>query len=259
MPRKAREKSANGIYHIMIRGANRQEIFHDDEDCIKFLDTLKKYKMKTKMKVYAWCLMSNHVHLLLREGNEDISVTMKRIGVSFVFYYNWKYKTTGHLFQDRFKSENVGTEKYLLTVIRYIHQNPVKAGIANQADEWRWSSCPGYYGKNIYPKELLDCHYILKMFSVDIGIARERFKEFNERSNNDKCLDDNVNEKMRLSDEEARLQIRDLIGTMEIAQVKSLPRAKRNEVLRKVKGIKGLSLRQAARILGVSLNLIFRA
>jgi len=90
MPRKARVKSASGIYHVMLRGANRQEIFHDDDDCIKFLDTLKKYKMKTEMEVYAWCLMSNHVHLLLKEGNEDISITMKRIGVSFVAYYNWK-------------------------------------------------------------------------------------------------------------------------------------------------------------------------
>jgi putative transposase len=67
----------------MLRGANRQEIFHDDEDCLNFLDFLYKYKLKTKVKIYGWCLMSNHVHLLLREGNEDISNTMKRIGVSF--------------------------------------------------------------------------------------------------------------------------------------------------------------------------------
>jgi putative transposase len=259
MPRVARVKSASGIYHIILRGANRQEIFHDDEDCITFLDTLKKYKEKTEMDVYAWCLMSNHIHLLLKEGNENISITMKRIGVSFVSYYHQKYKTTGHLFQDRFKSESVETIKYLLTVTRYIHQNPVKARIVNQVDEWRWSSCPGYYGKNIYPKELLDCQYILGLFSPDIGVSRERFKEFNERNNNDKCLDDRVDEKIRLSDEEARLQIRKLLGTIEIAQVKSLPKVKRDEVLRKVKGIKGLSQRQAARILGVSPNLVFKA
>jgi putative transposase len=149
MPRNARVKSRSGIYHIILRGANRQEIFHDDEDCIKFLDTIEKYKMKSEVGVYAWCLMSNHAHLLIREGNEDISITMKRIGVSFVWYYNWKYRTTGHLFQDRFKSECIETNKYLLTVTRYIHQNPVKAGIVDRPDQWRWSSCLGYYGKNI--------------------------------------------------------------------------------------------------------------
>jgi putative transposase len=258
MPRDARVKSRTGIYHIMLRGANRQEIFHDDEDCIKFLDIIEKYKMKSEVEVYAWCLMSNHIHLLIREGNEDISITMKRIGVSFVWFYNWKYRTTGHLFQDRFKSECVETNKYLLTVIRYIHQNPVKAGIIDRPDQWRWSSCPGYYGKNIYPKKMLDCDFILGMFSTDSVVAKERFKEFNERKNNDNCLDDRC-KKRRLSDEEARLEIKKSLGPIKIAQVKSLPKSKRNEVLRKVKGIDGLSQRQAARILGVSPNLIFKA
>lgn len=115
MPRQARGKSEIGIYHIMIRGANRQEIFHDDEDRLRFLDTLNKVKITSEMNVYGWCLMNNHFHLLLKEGNQDISIIMKRLGVSFVWYYNQKYKTTGHLFQDRFKSENVETDKYLLT------------------------------------------------------------------------------------------------------------------------------------------------
>jgi REP element-mobilizing transposase RayT len=242
----------------MLRGANRQEIFHDDEDCLKFLDIIKKYKMKSEMSVYAWCLMNNHVHLLLREGNEELSNTMKRIGVSYVSYYNWKYRTTGHLFQDRFRSENVESHQYLLTAIRYIHQNPVKAGIVNRVDEWRWSSCLMYYGNHHYPSRLLDNDVILKLFSADRAIAKERFKDFNERQNNDECLDESVN-KRRLLDEEARTKIKQLLGVIEIAQVKSLPKLQRNEVLRKIKGTDGLSQRQAARILGISPNLIFKA
>lgn len=259
MSRKAREKSASGIYHIIWRGANRQEIFHDEEDCIKFLDIIEKYKKKSEMSVYAWCLMSNHVHLLLKEGKEDISITMKRIGVSFVLYYNWKYRTTGHLYQDRFKSENVEDTKYFLTVIRYIHHNPVKAGIINRVDEWRWSSCLGYYDKNYHPGNLLDKDFILNMFSPDITIAKERFKAFNEKQNNDKCLDDGENKRKRLTDEEARLKIKKFLGAIEIAQVKSLPKIKRDELLRKLKGIDGLSQRQTARILGISPNFIFKA
>lgn len=257
--RRARVKSKNGVYHIMLRGANRQEIFHDDEDCIKFLDIIQKYKIKSEMGVYAWCLMSNHVHLLLKEGKEDISVTMKRIGVSFVWYYNWKYRTTGHLFQDRFKSENVETYKYLQTVIRYIHQNPVKAGIVNRADEWKWSSCLGYYGKNIYPKSMLDFDFILSLFSADLTIAKERFKEFNDKKNNDQCLEDRLYERKKLTDEDARLEIKKFLGAIEVAQVKSLPKLKRNEILREVKIIDGISHRQLARILGVSPNLVFKA
>lgn len=259
MPREARVKSENGIYHIMLRGANKQEIFHDDEDCIKFLHIIEKYKRVSEIGVFAWCLMNNHVHLLLKEGNEPISITMKRIGVSFVWYYNWKYRTTGHLFQDRFKSEKVETHRYLFTVVRYIHQNPVKAGIVNRADAWRWSSCLGYYEKDYHPMNLLDVDFIFRLLSPDFTIAKEKFKEYNERKSNDQCLDDRGNERRKFSDEEAREKIKNLLGTIEIPQVKSLSKLKRNEVLQKVKGIDGVSQRQAARILGVSPNLIFKA
>jgi putative transposase len=258
MPRGPRMKSNSGIYHIILRGANRQEIFHDDVDCMKFLDRIEKYKKVSGMEVYAWCLMNNHVHLLLKEGIEDLSITMKRIGVSYVWYYNSKYRTTGHLFQDRYRSENVESNKYLFTVIRYIHQNPVKAGMVKRVDEWRWSSCRGYYSKNLHSRNLLDMDFILQKISPDTTTAREQFKEFNERTNSDECLDDSVLN-TRLSDDGAKIEIKKLLGEMEIAQVKSLPRPNRNEVLRKVKCIKGVSLRQAARILGVSLNLVFKA
>jgi len=258
MPRGPRVKSISGIYHVMLRGANRQEIFHDEIDCMRFLEIIEKYKKTSGMKVYAWCLMNNHVHLLLEEGIEDLSITMKRIEVSYVWYYNLKYNTTGHLFQDRFRSENVETNVNLFRVIRYIHQNPVKAGIVERSDEWRWSSCLGYYGKNYHHGNLSDVDFILKKLSTDITNAKQLFKEFNDRKNNDQYLEDTVGEK-RLSDDEARLEIKELLGSIEIAQVKSLPREKRNEVLRKVRCTNGLSLRQAARILGVSHNLIFKA
>jgi len=258
MARGARVKSRSGIYHIMMRGANRQEIFHEDEDCRSFLEILHKYKQKTNLKIYAWCLMSNHVHLLLKEGNEDLSITMKRIGVSFVMYYNWKYKTSGHLFQDRYKSENVENVRYLLTVVRYIHQNPLKARMVQQMDEWRWSSCPQYYGAGDELWKLLDHEFILGKFSEDSTQARVSFKEFNEKINQDQCLDDHGNER-RFTDEEAREVIKRLLNGIELGQVKSLPRLNRNEILRKTKEIKGLSQRQTARILGVSRKLISKA
>ncbi|WP_152554768.1 hypothetical protein [Metabacillus indicus] len=76
---------------------------------------------------------------------------MKRLGISYAKYYNWKYRTSGHLFQDRFKSENIENSHYLLTATRYIHQNPVKAGIVRFPSEWKWSSCSGYDGLPAYP------------------------------------------------------------------------------------------------------------
>jgi putative transposase len=257
MPRYARKKSETGIYHIIIRGTNRQEIFHDDEDCLRFLETLDRYKKKLKFEVYGWCLMGNHIHLLLKEGEEEIAKTMKRIGVSFVWYYNWKYKSTGHLFQDRFKSENVETDEYLMTVIRYIHQNPVKAGIVSTSILCQWSSCKWYYGKRSYPVGLLDDQFILGLFSNDRNIAVEKFIEFNEIDNNDKCLEDEI--KLRLTDEEAREEINKYITNGEITKIKSLQKEVRDEKIRTLREIEGVSQRQLARILGISQFLIYRA
>jgi len=130
MPRQAREKSEKGIYHIILRGINKQQIFEDEEDYFKFLDTIEKYKTTSGYKILAYCLMGNHIHLLLMTGKESLEKIFKRIGSSYVYWYNWKYGRAGHLFQDRFKSEPVDDEDYLFTVLKYIHQNPLKCGYA---------------------------------------------------------------------------------------------------------------------------------
>jgi REP element-mobilizing transposase RayT len=257
MPRKAREKSENGIYHIILRGNSRQEIFHDDEDFIHFIKVLGKYKKEAKMKVHGWCLMDNHVHLLLEEGAEELSATMKRIGVSFVWYYNTKYNMTGHLFQDRFRSEIIDSDRYLMTVIRYIHQNPVKAGLAEKPADWKWSSCSSYYNEHIFPSNLLDSDFILGLFAEDKITAVRRFIEFNEATNNDNCMDADI--RPRFKDEEAREEIKRITEGIEPAEIKSLPREKRNEILSSIKSIEGITQRQTARILGISPNLIFKS
>jgi putative transposase len=257
MPRRAREKSESGIYHVMLRGANRQEIFHDGEDNRRFIETLERYKKESSLKIYGWCLMGNHLHLLLGQGREELSVTMKRIGVSYAWYYNWKYKSTGHLFQDRFRSERVDTDEYLLTVIRYIHQNPVKAGAVKRAADWQWSSCRGYYGYEAYPAGLLDADLILEVFSEDRKVAIKKFVEFNEAECGEKCLDDD--RKVRLTDEEAKLEIAKIVPLQETALIKSMPKARRDALILRIKAIEGISQRQAARILGVAPNLVMRA
>jgi REP element-mobilizing transposase RayT len=106
----------------MLRGVNGQQIFEEREDFEKFLQVLKDCKAISEFKVFAYCLMGNHIHILLQETNESVELIMKRIANRFVYWYNIKYKRSGHLFQDRFKSEPVDNDAYLLTVLRYIHQ-----------------------------------------------------------------------------------------------------------------------------------------
>jgi len=254
MPRSAREKSKTGIYHVIFRGVNQKPIFHDDEDNRRFLTTIERYKSLASIKVYGWCLMGNHAHLLLHECGDSLSAALKRIGISYVSYYNDKYVTTGHLFQDRYKSESVESDDYLLTVIRYIHQNPVKAGMVESPSEWKWSSCALYYGLKTIQPDILDKNFILSLFSSNHSESPLKFKVFNEENGNVECLDDVSI--VRLTDSEARAQIKKVLPGISTDAVKNMPKTQRDELLRLIKGIKGVTQRQAAELLGVSQTLI---
>lgn len=146
MPRVQRRKSSTGIYHITMRGVNKSDIFLDNQDYETFLNYLQNIKTTTGVEIYAYCLMKNHIHLLLKEGNEELSKTFVRLGAGFVGWYNRKYDRIGHLFQSRYNSEVVENDGYLLMVMRYIHQNPVKAGISKHVTGYAWSSIHDYTG-----------------------------------------------------------------------------------------------------------------
>ncbi len=257
MPRRAREKSKTGIYHIILRGSNKQEIFHDDEDNSKFIDVLKKYKSISEIKLYGWCLMNNHVHILLEQGKEDLSVTMKRIGVSYAYYYNNKYATTGHLFQDRYLSENVEDERYLLAVLHYIHHNPVKAGMVKNAEDWKWSSCQSYYDNKSSNIVMLDYKFILGIFSNNIETAIKSLKGYNQSNSDIECLDYTPKEK--ISDNDAKEMMLKIATLTELTNLKSMPKAERDSIIRRLKENSRISNRQLSRILGVSEILLRRA
>jgi len=124
----------------MLRGVNRQRIFKESADYERFLLHLSQVKRSSDFKLFAYCLMSNHVHLLLRENEVPLSHIFKRLGARYAFWFNRKYDRCGHLFQDRFRSEPVESDAYLITVLAYIYQNPVKAGLCANPKSYRWSS-----------------------------------------------------------------------------------------------------------------------
>ena len=141
MSRTQRIKSSTGLYHIMLRGMDRRIIFTDDMDRYIFLRRVAIAKEKSNFKLYAYCLMDNHVHMLIKEQDEPLELIFKRIGVSYVSYYNKKYELYGHLFQDRFRSEAIESDAYFLDVLRYICHNPIKAGLCNSIFDYKWLEC----------------------------------------------------------------------------------------------------------------------
>jgi putative transposase len=140
MPRQCRLTADSGIYHVMLRGVNRDAIFLETADYERFLHTLVVVKSASGCQVLAYCLMTNHVHLVLRAGGEPISAVMKRLGVRYANWFNRKYGRVGHLFQNRFASVPVEDDAYLVTLIRYVWNNPVAAGLVPSAEQYDWSS-----------------------------------------------------------------------------------------------------------------------
>ena len=251
MPRTRRLKSETGIYHVILRGINKQMFFEDDEDHEMFLKTLKQYKSQSQYKLLAYCLMGNHVHLLIKTEKEELGQSFRRIGASYVYWYNHKYHRTGHLFQDRYKSEVVETDAYLFAVLRYIHQNPIKAGIVQTLEEYTWSSYSEYLG--LSNEQCVDKDFVLKLFNENRTKAIDDFKVFNETKTDDECLD--IRERRTISDKEAIKLIKKKYAVASSGELNHFDSKKRTKCLKFLLK-KGLSERQIARITGISRYII---
>ncbi|NSW81683.1 MAG: transposase [Syntrophothermus sp.] len=252
MPRTSRKKSETGIYHLLLRGINKQTIFEEDLDKKRFLQALKEYKAKSGYNLYAYCLMANHVHLLVKEGPEELGVAMRRIGASYVYWYNVKYDRVGHLFQDRYRSEPVEDDRYFLAVLRYIHQNPVKAGVVPEVKAYPWSSYHEYVSK----PDLVDTEFVLSLFGKNRKQALSDFQRFHTEDETASCLD--VEERRRISDTEAANIIKSVCNIPHCSDLQKLDRQSRSDYI-KILRKKGLSTRQISRLTGLCRNVIVKA
>ncbi len=141
MPRPARISLAGIVYHIINRGNNRQDVFKDDEDFGTYLKVLKKFKEKYFFKFYGYCLMNNHTHLVIEPTQANtLSKIVQSITLSQIRLYHSRYKSSGHLWQGRFKNPIIQTDEYLLQCLKYIELNPVRAKITSRPEDYRWSS-----------------------------------------------------------------------------------------------------------------------
>lgn len=189
--------------------------------------------------------MSNHIHILIKVEKEDLDLIMKRIAGSYVYWYNWKYYRKGPLFQDRFKSEPIEDNSYFLTVLRYIHQNPLKAGLAKNIDDYRFSSYNDYVDEE---SEIVDFDYALSLMKKYELIA------FNNERNDDICLD--IDEQsFRLSDNDARKIIKKVSKCDNATEFQELSQEQRDKLIKKLKQ-KGLSIRQISRLTWISKGMV---
>jgi REP element-mobilizing transposase RayT len=184
MPRPPRIEFTGAFYHIIVRGNNKQSIFLDDQDRYKYLGLLERYKKQHGFIIYAYTLMNNHVHLLIETLSAPISKIMQVINFTYTSYFNRKHKKVGHLFQGRYKAYLCDRDAYLLALVRYIHLNPVRAKLAKNPHEYKWSSHYAYLSGN---NKIVETERLLRMFSEKPSHARILYRNFlNERIVNGK-------------------------------------------------------------------------
>ena len=244
MPRTAREKSSLCIYHVILRSVNKQIIFEDDYDYLQFINILKYYKPSCAFKLYAYCLMDNHIHLLLENTTLELDKIMKKIEVKFVRWYNLKYQRVGNLFQDRYKSEPVNDMKYFQTVFRYIHQNPLHAGLEKVPGTYPWSS---YYDYANQTSSFVDIGKILELFP-----NHSECMNYLHLDTNEKCMEYSS---PRLLDADALKIIQEKTNCNSPSDFQRLDIPTRNQYLKSLKH-SGISVRQLSRLTGISRTAI---
>jgi len=250
MARYARKQSSSGIYHVMLRGIDQTQLFYDNEDRQAFLKRLARFKNEGAFQLYAYSLMGNHIHLLIKAESEELALIVKRLTVSYAAHFNAKYNRSGYLFQGRYRSEPIENEAYLLTAFKYIHQNPIKIGKAIDS----WTSYNDYF--NI--PELVDVYFVLDMFSTDKAEARERLRQF---LNESMPEDDNllgIPKLKTLSDEEAAERIKVLANLTACNELARFDRAMQNQLLDLLKR-KGFTIRQISRLTGINRGIVQKA
>lgn len=173
MPRRARKSLNTTFLHVITQGIAKEEIFKDERDIRTYLYLIKKYYKTHNIRIIAYCIMNNHAHLLINaEQIEGLSQAMQKINLTYGIYYNTKNERVGYVFRDRFLSEAIQTERHLLSCIVYIHNNPVKAGIANELNKYKYSSYNDYMkGQGVATKDTI---------GLVFGGIRGYLEQFNE-------------------------------------------------------------------------------
>jgi len=237
MPRGKRIVSSTGIYHIMARGNNKEWIFHQEHDKGKLYNIIKEVKDQYPFTIFAYCIMNSHFHLLAKEESVSLHQIIKLINQRYAAYYNKNRHKIGHVFQDRYRSEPVEDDVYFLGLIRYIHMNPVEAGITQDPYQYKWCSYKEYF----YETPLMvDSDYVKTNICPDRSQFRKNFINLHRGDDENLYLDTEESQERRK--QKIVENVMKNFGVVNQASV------------RKLKESTGMTHREIAKQLGVSLN-----
>ncbi len=253
MSRQKRRLSKTGLYHIIFKGISRQNIFEEPSDYEKLKEIIGRVKRETQFELYAYCFMTNHVHLFLKEKNAgDISKIMSKILSHYAMWFNIKYLRSGTLFANRYKSEPVEDESYCFSLIRYIHQNPLKAHMVDRINEYTYSSYHEYI--EAHPG-LTDIDFLLNMLSDN---RKEAVLQFITLSETQESETYEITDSPKKNPAHIRRTIMSEINGAEPGTIKAMQKNIRNELIKKLVNEKGISKSALERATGISRGTIIR-
>ena len=267
MARSQRQKSCTGIYHVMLRGVNKQIIFEESGDYRFFIRQLSQSVAPTdelgrplppRCSIFAYCLMPNHVHLIVQEKHECLSEIVRRIATAYAAFFNRKYERVGHLFQDRFKSEPVNDFTYFVTLLRYVHQNPVAGGLCMQVKDYVWSSWGEYSAAGTQRGQALLCP-VCDVSAVLGKIPIEELQELvNEPLTKTAQILDFDKRRGSITNDEIVGYLTDNYGLKHPFDLQLYCKERRNDILHACKEL-GASIRQLSRLTGFSERIVRNA
>lgn len=253
MARQARQYSSTGFYHVVFRGVNRCHIFEESDDYNKMIDLLTRVIEELNMEIHAYCLMSNHAHLLIHEqSTADIVTAMRKVLGPYANWFNAKYDRCGALIANRYKSKCVEDDSYLLSLVRYIHLNPVEAGLVSFPHQYHWSSYSSYLSNE---SSMTTIGFVLSLFPNDKEGGLEGFMQFH---NLDQLEDHSMQDKVRRTPKELLDAIVAMTGDAGTHCLPGLPKLERDAILSSLRD-QGFSIRQIERATGISRGIIAKA
>lgn len=253
MSRCARKLSKTGLYHIIFNGIGRQNIFEEPSDYEKLKEIIRRVKEEMRFELYAYCLMTNHVHLFIKEQNAgEISKIMTKILSHYATWFNRKYERIGALFANRYNSEPVEDERYYLSLIRYIHLNPVKAYMVDNPGSYPYSSYNNYVGNF---SDITDIDFLLDMLHEDRKNSINQFIELNTVSDGESY---EITDSRKMSSANVRRIIMSMIDGKKPETIKKMEKDARNKLIKMLVSEKGISKSALERATGISRGTIIR-
>lgn len=249
MPRKARERKPGAVYHVLMRGREKKALLKTPNDYEYFLSLLRKYREDGGPELYGFCLLPDHVHLVVREGEEPLGCYFRKLATAYACHYNLKHKRAGHVFQDRCRSVILSGPEEIFLVLSAIHTEPVRAGLCPDAGAYPYSSLGDYLNRNDYP--LTDTAAMKAFF------PEGDFDNIPESGQLSRVMEP-PEEKKTLTDKQAEKIMKKVAHAKKLMELPVMSRKVRNAWLRRLRR-EGMSVTQISRFTGLGRNIVSRA